>query len=374
MLHSPALRSTLALIVLAAAGCSMRQPIKVCMQGDIDAAASMKLDNNVSQVSARTLPGEPCSGPRIALIDIDGLLVNRNLTGMSSMGENPVALLREKLQRAERDPCVAAVVLRVNSPGGGVTACDIMRWELTQFRQRSGKPVVACLMDVGAGGAYYIATAADVITAHPTTITGGVGVILNLYDLQDFMQQQNVVENVIRSGEKIDMGTPTRTMDADEAAILEGIAAEFHKRFKDAVLAARPALATRAGSAEVVPLPGASPSDADPEDADSELADSDLLDGRVLTGSDALRLGMVDELGYLEDAVRLAEGAAGVIGAKTIVYRRDNDRALTPYDITPNVPGGGLMPFSLPGVDRALLPTFLYLWQPEPAYEKTSGP
>lgn len=365
--HRPALRATLILFVLAASGCSMRQPIKVCMQGDLDAAASMKVDNNVSQVCARTLPGEPCSGPRIALIDIDGLLVNRNLTGMSSMGENPVALLREKLQKAERDPCVAAVVLRVNSPGGGVTACDIMRWELTQFRQRSCKPVVACLMDVGAGGAYYIATAADVIVAHPTTITGGVGVILNLYDLQDFMQQQNVVENVIRSGEKIDMGTPIRTMEEDEAAILEGIAQEFHQRFKDAVLAARPALAARPTAAEVVPLPGASPSDT-PE------ADDNLLDGRVLTGVDALRLGMVDELGYLEDAVRLAEGSAGVIGAKTIVYRRDNDRALTPYDITPNVPGGGLMPFSLPGVDRALLPTFLYLWQPEPAYEKTSGP
>lgn len=338
------------------------------MQGDLDAAASMKLDNNVQQVCARTLPGEPCGGPRVALIDIDGLLVNRNLTGFSSMGENPVALLREKLQKAERDPCVAAVVLRVNSPGGGVTACDIMRYELTNFRQRSGKPVVACLMDVGAGGAYYIATAADAIVAHPTTITGGVGVILNLYDLQDFMQQQNVVENVIRSGDMIDMGTPIRTMEPAEAEILEGIAREFHDRFKTAVRDSRPAVASAAPRPEVVPLPDASPSD------DARDTDANVLDGRVFTGVEAVRLGMVDELGYLEDAIRLAEGAAGVINAKTIVYRRDNDRALTPYDITPNIPGQSLIPLSLPGVDRALLPTFLYLWQPEPAYEKTSGP
>ncbi len=219
----PTARSSAAALLLAAltlSGCMANRPIKVCMQGDLDAAASMKIDNNVQQVCARSLPGEPCGGPRIALIDIDGLLVNRNLTGMSSMGENPVALFREKLQAAERDPCVVAVVLRVNSPGGGVTACDIMRWELQQFRQRCGKPVVACLMDLGAGGAYYIATAADTIVAHPTTITGGVGVILNLYDLQDFMQQNNVVENVIRSGVKIDMGTPIRTMEEEEAEIL----------------------------------------------------------------------------------------------------------------------------------------------------------
>lgn len=337
------------------------------MQGQMDASASMKVDNNVRRVCARSLPGEPCCGTRLALIDIDGLLVNRNLVGFSSMGENPVALLREKLQAAERDPCVAAVVLRINSPGGGVTACDIMRREVQLFRQRSCKPVVASLMDVGAGGAYYIATEADLIVAHPTTITGGVGVILNLYDLQDFMQQQNVIENVIRSGEKIDMGTPIRTMEEDEAEILESIAQEFHERFKLAVRNSRPQLGYSPTAAELVPPPGVqpSPSDNEPED---------VLDGRVFTGAEAIRLGMVDELGYLDDAIAAAEGLAGISGARTIVYRRDNDRALTPYDITPNVPGPSLMPFSLPGVDRAALPTFLYLWQPEPAYEKTSGP
>lgn len=354
-------------LLVVASGCALNKPIKVCMQGDLDAAASMKLDNNVRQVCARSLPGEPCSGPRLALIDIDGLLVNRNLSGMSSMGENPVALLREKLQKAERDPCVMAVVLRINSPGGGVTACDIMRWELEQFQRRCGKPVVACLMDVGAGGAYYIATATDMIVAHPTTITGGVGVILNLYDLEEMMAQQNIFENAIRSGDKIDIGSPARKMEEDEAEILEGIAKEFHNRFKQAVLASRSRLGQLPRGAEPIPVPVEKPS---PSDGVTD----ELLDGRVFTGAEAIRLGMVDQLGYLEDAIGAAESMAGVVNAKTIVYRRDNDRALTPYDITPNIPGQGLLPMSIPGLDRAMLPTFLYLWQPEPAYEKTSGP
>lgn len=351
------------------------------MQGDINASAAMKVDNNVRPVSARSLPGEPCGGPRIALIDIDGLLVNRNLTGAASMGENPVALLQEKLEKAERDPCVMAVVLRINSPGGGVTACDIMRWELMQFRQRSGKPVIACLMDLGAGGAYYIASAADAIYAHPTTITGGVGVILNLYAMDDPMNQQNVFGNSIRSGGKIDMGSCVRERDEEETEILEGIAAEFHGRFKSAVLSSRPQLAAVVNGAEEVPRPAGAAAPTDDEDArdeESDLDDEDpdhgLLDGRVFTGIEALRLGIVDQLGYLDDAIDAAENMAGVVNARTIVYRRDNDRALTPYDITPNVPGQSLMPMSIPGFDRALMPTFLYLWQPEPLYEKTSGP
>ncbi|MCA9238736.1 MAG: S49 family peptidase [Planctomycetales bacterium] len=383
MRRTPHILLLLVSTLLILTGCAAHQPVKVCMnmQGDINAAAAMKVDNNVAPVCARGLPGEPCGGPRIALIDIDGLLVNRNLTGAASMGENPVALLQEKLEKAERDPCVMAVVLRINSPGGGVTACDIMRWELMQFKQRSGKPVIACLMDLGAGGAYYIASAADAIYAHPTTITGGVGVILNLYAMDNPMNQQNVYGVSIRSGGKIDMGTCVREQEEDETEILKGIAAEFHSRFKDAVLTSRPQLAGIVHSAEEVPRPG-DEADADGDESEEDQAEDEsesepdhgLLDGRVFTGVEALRLGMVDQLGYLADAVNAAESLAGVVNARTIVYRRDNDRALTPYDITPNVPGQSLMPMSVPGFDRALLPTFLYLWQPEPLYEKTSGP
>ena len=188
------------LVLLLAEGCS-HGPFRVVMSGDIKTRTPP--DNCASPVSARTLRGSAQQGPAVAVIDIDGLLVNQNLRGFSSMGENPVALFREKLDAASTDPGIRAVVLRINSPGGGVTATDIMRRDLVRFKNQRGVPIVACLMDIGAGGAYYIATAADLIVAHPTSVTGGIGVILNLYDLVETMGQVNAFDNAIRAGQHI---------------------------------------------------------------------------------------------------------------------------------------------------------------------------
>src|SRR5258708_35012165 len=120
------------------------------------------------------------SSPAIAVIDVDGILLNTDFSGLVSAGENPVSLFRERLDAVACDPCVRAVVVRINSPGGGVTASDIMWHDLLAFRERTHLPVVACLMDLGAGGAYYLSTAADQIVAHPTTVTGGIGGILSV--------------------------------------------------------------------------------------------------------------------------------------------------------------------------------------------------
>src|SRR5262249_53431806 len=123
----------------------------------------------------------PCGpGPRVAVIDVDGLLLNTPFSGPGSVGENPVALFREKLAAAEADPAVVAVVLRINSPGGSVAAALTMRGELERFKARKRVPVVACLLDLGCGGAYYLASASDQIVAGAGTVTGGIGVILNL--------------------------------------------------------------------------------------------------------------------------------------------------------------------------------------------------
>ncbi len=346
------------------------------MKGDITAGGKIKTvlatDNNVPRVRARSLPRQPGCAARIALIDVDGLLVNRNLSGSGSMGENPVAFFREKLEAAEADPCVQAVVLRINSPGGGVTACDIMREDLQRFRQRTGKPIVASLMDLGAGGAYYLASACDAIYAHPTTLTGGLGVILNRYDITDAMGQQNVFAEPIRSGKKIDMGSPAREIEEEEKEILEQIAKQYHQRLRIAVSDARPKLSTR------LPEPLAPPRQAD-EQADSpgdtdQPRDGSLFDGRVLLASDALQHGMIDQLGYLDDAIAAARAMAGLGQSNTIMYRRNNDRALTAYDITPNLPTPTVsVPLSIPGLDRSQLPVYLYLWQPEPLLERTGG-
>ncbi|MBI2824767.1 MAG: S49 family peptidase [Planctomycetia bacterium] len=327
-----------------AAGC--RQPLRVVTSNRV--ALESPSPRALQPLTPMTVsPAEPGAARRIALVDVDGLLVNQPMTGLYSDGENPVALFREKLDRIARDPCYAAVVLRINSPGGGVTASDILWHDLQSFKARTGRPVVACLMDVGAGGAYYLATGADHIVAHPTSITGGIGVILNLYNLQDAMAQFNVVGAPIKAGENIDLGTPIQSQSDAARAILQKMADEFHERFRRVVIERRPPLAA---------------------------APADVFDGRVFTAHQALALQLIDTIGYLDSAVEIAAQMAGAPGASVVVLHRLNDRARTPYDMTPNVPlQSTILPLSMPGLERARLPTFLYLWQPEPTMERLSG-
>ncbi len=286
-------------------------------------------------------------GPAIAVVDVDGLLLNADLTGIASSGENPVSLFRERLDSVACNPCVKGVVIRINSPGGGVTATDIMWHDLTSFRERTKLPITACLMDLGAGGAYYLATAADQIVAHPTSITGGIGVILNTYNLQDALQQFNITAIPIKAGDKVDLGSPVKTMDAAQRKILQTMADEFHKRFQEVVAEGRPEV---------------------------DMDDKSNFDGRVFTAKQAEQRRLVDYIGYLDDAVTMTRRMAHIHHARVLMFHRQNDKAHTPYAITPNIPlTAGLVPISLPGLDRSRLPGFLYMWQPEPTMERLSG-
>lgn len=332
------------LLALLLTGC--RHPMRVSTDSQVHVHGPAPIDHGPLYVMPVTTASAE-STRRIALIDVDGLLLNQDMTGMQSEGENPVALFREKLDAIGRDPCYAAVVIRLNSPGGSVTASDVLWHDLRQFKARTGLPVVACLLDVGAGGAYYLATAADHIVAHPTTVTGGIGVILNLYNLEDAMAQFNAFGVPIKAGDNIDLGTPIRSAQEGERQILQQMADEYHQRFRRIVIEARPWLAE---------------------------ASSDLFDGRVFTAPQAHQLGLVDSIGYLDDATQLASQLSGAPQAQVVVLHRKHDRARTPYDVTPNVPlQTSFLPLSMPGFERSRLPTFLYLWQPEPTMERLSG-
>ena len=318
----------------------------ICLATDSRVVVGPPPQPDSKPVVAMPIAGGCCEGPRIALIDVDGLLVNANVTGLNSIGENPVSAFREKLEHVSRSSCYCAVVVRINSPGGGVTASDIMRRELAEFRNRCGLPVIACLMDLGTGGAYYVASAADHIVAHPTTITGGMGVILNLYNLEDTMMQANIEGVPIKAGRYTDLGSPVKAMDPDARDILQQVANEFHARFRQAVSASRPL---------------------------SLAHENELFDGRIFTAPHATELGLVDSIGYVDDALQLARQLGGAPRASAVILHRPRDPARTVYDITPNMPVQGLFPLSIPGLDRSRLPTFLYLWQPEPTMERLGG-
>jgi len=288
------------------------------------------------------------NGPKVAVVDVDGLLLNMDMTGMYSLGENPVSVFREKLDAIAADPCVCAVVVRLNSPGGGVTATDIMWRDLIAFRDRTHRPVVACLLDLGAGGAYYLATAADLIVAHPTSVTGGIGVVLNRYNLNGPMGYFSLQALPIKSGKHIDLGNEIVQEPAPERRkLLQAMADEFHDRFRQVVIHARPNV---------------------------DASDSTLFDGRVFTARQALDRRLVDRIGYLDDALTAARELAHVGESRVVLYHRGNDKAHSPYAITPNVPlQNTMLPISVPGLDRSRLPTFLYMWQADPTMEKLAG-
>src|SRR5438445_4336680 len=214
---------------------------------------------------------------KIAVIDIDGMILNARSSGLLGSGENPMSIFRERLDAAADDPHVKAVVLRINSPGGAVTASDVMYQDVVSFRRDTHKPVVACMMDVAASGAYYIAMGCDRVYAHPTTVTGSIGVIMSLYNASGLFTKLGVTTDPIKSGPNKDIGNPGRPMTDEERAILQGIVDGFYGQFVHVVAQGRQL----------------------PEDQVRKLAD-----GRVYTGVDAKNAGLVDELGYLEDAIQ----------------------------------------------------------------------
>jgi protease-4 len=321
----------------------------VCLDGRTDVVAVMPPDVDHGPICEMPVVPLPtgCNG-KIALIDVDGLLVNEERTGLFSLGQNPVGIFREKLDYVATHPGFCGVVLRINSPGGGVTAVDMMTRDLVSFKQRTGLPVVACLMDVGAGGGYYLASATDQIIAHPTTITGGIGVILNLYNLQEAMGQFSIIGVPVTSGPKIDIGTPVEAATPAERRILTDIAKQFHQRFIELVRQRRN-------------LPADAP--------------QMLFDGRIFTAAEALAYGLVDEIGYIDEAFARASEMGGAPTAGVVMIHRHNDRAQSPYDISPNTPlTKSLLAINMPGLDRAKLPTYLYLWQPDPSISATDKP
>lgn len=341
----------LTLLLAAAAGCL--RPFNVATEDRIriDGPVALELPPTSNDRPIVAMPVEggkaACDGPPVAIVDVDGLLLNTNLTGPFSTGDNPLDLFREKLDAAAADPRTVALVVRINSPGGSVTATDVMWSELQCFREKTGRPVVACLMDLGTGGAYYLATASDRIVAHPTTLTGGIGVVLNLSNIEGLLNVPNIAPQSIKAGSKTDIGTVTKSLTPEDRALLQTIADEFHGRFRDVVRRQRPALSPAAEAA---------------------------FDGRVFSAGEASRYGLVDQVGYLRDALAAARELACQPAAGTVLLHRRNDLARTPFATTPNVPlQASLFPVSLPGLDRSKLPTFLYMWLPDPTLERLSG-
>jgi len=232
---------------------------------------------------------------KVVCIPVSGMIVGNS---MPDMELSPAAVFTERLRRAAADDRVAGVLLYVESPGGEITAADIMLEELKRFRQKTHRPVVACLMDVAASGGYYVACGSDVIVAHPTTITGSIGVILLHFDATRLLDKIGVKDESITSGTFKDMLSPTaeksEEQKARERAVAQDIVMQLRDRFVQVVAEGRTGL-TR------------------------EQVDK-LADGRIFTAQQALDNKLIDLIGYQEDAIDEAKKRVGTADIQLVYY------------------------------------------------------
>lgn len=275
---------------------------------------------------------------KVLLIEISGVISSQEGDGFVP-APNLIASVKEQLTRAAQDENVKAVVLRINTPGGTVTASDIIHHELKAFKTSRKIPVVASIMDVGASGGYYIAAAADTVLAHPSSVTGSIGVIMLTVNARGLLEKVGLEATAVTSGPRKDMGSPFRTMTAEERAIFQGLIDSFYQRFLTVVHEGRPLLQM---------------------DQIKKLAD-----GRIYTGDQAKAAGLVDEIGYLEDAVELAKKKAGLTEARVVMYKRPGEYSNNVYSklVAPS-PLVSLGNLDLMSFVRGGTPQFMYLWMP----------
>jgi protease IV len=203
----------------------------------------------------------------------------------------------ETLDDLAENEAVDAVVLRVDSPGGAVAPSQEIYDAVGRVREK--KPVVASLGNIAASGGYYVAAACDAIVANAGTLTGSIGVLMELPNVEELMRKLGVSGQILKAGQHKDIGSPIRPMTPEEREIMQGLLSNVHDQFVAAVAKGR-----RMEVGAIRPI----------------------ADGRVFTGEQAQKLGLVDKLGGLQDAVAMAGERAGIVGKPTrIEYREDED-------------------------------------------------
>lgn len=213
---------------------------------------------------------------KVVRIPLEGM-ISLGESGWNAVAEGSAAFARQSIRKATHDPEVRALLLEVNSGGGGITASDVIFRELRDFRNsETGRVVVVHMGDVAASGAYYIAVAADWILAHPTTLTGSIGVLMQSLNLRELGEKIGVHDITIKSGANKDLLNPLGEMTPEQRAMLQGIIDAMHARFVGLVAEERGL----------------------PRDRVEGIAD-----GRILLAGEALELALIDEIGYHDSAV-----------------------------------------------------------------------
>jgi protease-4 len=282
---------------------------------------------------------EGSANDRVVVIPISGVITDKPKSRVMQTMPGMVQEVVSHLRLAEADDRVKAVLLKIDTPGGTTTASDILYHEIVAFKARTGKNVVVCMMNLATSGGYYVSLPADVIMAHPTTVTGSVGVILMRPELSGLMEKIGVGVQVNKSGDNKDMGSPFRPTTPTEENMLQGLADALGRRFVDLVKQHRGLDGQRLAT---------------------------VADARVFLAEAALEAGLVDKIGYLRDAIDEAKRLAGLDDdARVVAYRRTR----YPDDNLYNTLTSGTQTDPMPIVDLGPLTGlltldagFYYLW------------
>ncbi len=237
---------------------------------------------------------------KVLVVEILGLITTTGVKQMFTSQEGTYERLDGILNTADKDPRIKAVILKIDSPGGSVTASDLVYRRIVDFKTNKKIPVVACITNMGASGAYMIALSADRIVALPTSMVGNVGVFIPFISFQGLMDMLGVRDETIASGKYKVAGSPKKDMTEDDKAIYKAIIDEMYADFMAKVKKNRPAMT----------------------DADIKI----IGDGRVMAANTAVNYHAIDEVGYYENAVKSAEKLAGITNPTVVVYRRVGEK------------------------------------------------
>ena len=225
---------------------------------------------------------------KIAIINIEGIITQSN------------NIVRQFKKYAD-DDSIKAIVLRIDSPGGSVAPSQEIYSEILKVRKNSNKKVITSMGNLAASGGYYIACASDKILANPGTITGSIGVIMTFSNIEELMEKLGLKTEVIKSGKYKDIGSPTRKFTEDDKKLLQGVIDDVYDQFIHVVAKNR--------------------------NIDIQKV-REVSDGRIFTGRQALEMGLVDKLGSLEDAVKLASQMVGIEGKPKIILEKKEKNIL----------------------------------------------
>ncbi|HUW57988.1 MAG TPA: signal peptide peptidase SppA [Planctomycetota bacterium] len=283
-----------------------------------------------SELQERYVAGSITSGSKVAIVSVTGLIADTP-RGVFSEGGNFQHVMAQ-LRKVRNDSAVVGVVLEVNSPGGGITSSDVILHEVERVK-KSGKKVIVWMGSLAASGGYYVSCKADTIYASPTTLTGSIGVILGLLNLEELAGKVGVKPVLIKRGEFKDMGSPYREMTDAERKRFSALADGAFERFKKVVAQGR-----NLTEAEV----------------------DRAADGAILTAAEALDLGLIDKIGYLEEAVDAAKGQH----TDAAVVRYEKPRGLLAAMVSKSSVPSGEVHVHLDSPLPMLAPGLYYLWLP----------